>query len=149
MNKYCSEHALHLAEARVGDALAVLRKQVGEMDVVRFCATIRNFHRYHYDQAFMQAQGHPQIIVPGFMIGNWCLEAATRAFVPPHEVAGLKFRNTRMAPVGTPYEIAGQVSALEEGGRVRCVFEVTQVDAEQIVASGQVVLRTGPSAPCP
>ncbi len=111
MSKYCSDAALSLATLKGGDNLPPLHKSPTEVDVVRFCAAIRNFHRFHYDQAFMEAKGQGKIIIPGFMLGHWCIEAATRGISQAVTVTGLKFRNTRMAPIGGRYEVRGAVES--------------------------------------
>ena len=123
MSKYCSEGALDLATAQAGDRLPNLRKSPSEVDVVRFCAAIRNFHRFHFDQAFMNAKGQGQIIVPGFMQGNWCIEAATRGIETPVTPVGLSFRNTRMAPIGGSYDVLGTVKSCHDD-MLTCMFEV-------------------------
>ncbi len=146
MSRYYSETALSLDNAASGDALAVLRRCPTEVDVVRFCAAIRNFHRFHYDQDFMQKKGQGRIIIPGFMLGNWCLEATTRGFEPGTEIAGLSFRNTHVAPIGETYEVRGQVSATDAGGAT-CEFEVINSRDKTVVTTATVRLRRDSSAP--
>lgn len=143
MSKYCSDRPLSLASAQAGDKLSELVKHPGEVDVVRFCAAIRNFHRFHYDQAFTGKQGIETIIVPGFMIGNWCIEAVTRAFEPGVEIGRLKFRNTAMAPVGRDYLVTGAVTAAGNGDQptVECSLEVRSRDTGEVVTTAIVGIR--------
>ena len=100
MSSYCSEPSLSVADARPGKRLARLTKRPTHVDVVLFCAAIRNFHRFHYDQAYTRAHGMEEVIVPGFLMGNWCIEAATRAFGEPVHIRRLRFKNIAVAPVG-------------------------------------------------
>ncbi|MDA4844395.1 hypothetical protein [Hoeflea poritis] len=128
MNSYYSEPALSVGTAAAGDRLAPLVKRPTQVDVVLFCAAIRNFHRFHYDQDYTRAQGMNDLIVPGFMMGNWCLEAASRAFGEPVHIRRLTFKNTAAAPIGGSYAIHGHVVSVETneaaGRIVHCGFEV-------------------------
>lgn len=141
MNSYCSEAALSIDTAKPGDALVTLVKHPTSVDVVMFCAAIRNYHRYHYDHAYTRSQGIDGIIVPGFLMGNWCIEAASRGFDTPVHIRRLRFRNTAVAPVGGTYSIEGRVVSIESdeaGNRlVHCRFEVAGDDG-QVVTTGAV-----------
>ena len=124
---------------RVGTRLPTLTKCPSQVEVVLFCAAIRNFHRLHFDQAFTEEQGFDGVIVPGFLMGNWCLEAATRAFGPEAEVCRLKFKNTAVAPVGVAYTIEGSVTSVgkQDDGRslITCGFTVAGPSAEVVTLS--------------
>ena len=148
MNRYFSDTPLNFDEARVGDKLTPLTKYPNEVDVVRFCAAIRNFHRFHYDQDFTAKQGIKQLLIPGFLIGNWCIEATSRAFGPGTEIASLKFRNTSMAPVAEDYLVAGEVTAVSEGApkTITCSLEVTRQATGETVTTGRVAIRPAKAA---
>ena len=143
MSRYYSENALTFATACLGDRLATLEKHPNEVDVVRFCGAIRNFHRFHYDQRFTVEQGIAGIIVPGFLIGNWCIEAVSRAFRPGIEISSLKFRNTKVAPVGDDYMVHGEVSSIikAEPRAVFCSLEVKRQATDELVTTGVVGIR--------
>lgn len=140
MSRYYSDGALNPATARAGDPLPPLRKAPNEVDVVRFCAAIRNFHRFHYDQAFMDAKGQGRIIVPGFMLGNWCIEAATRGIAAPASVCGLTFRNTRMAPIGGAFDMVGTLEDVT-GEDLQCRVNVVAEDSGHVVTTATVRLQ--------
>ena len=144
MSSYYSEPALSIDTAAPGDRLALLVKRPTQVDVVLFCAAIRNFHRFHYDQDYTRAQGMNGLIVPGFMMGNWCLEAASRAFGKPVHIRRLTFKNTAVAPVGGSYAVHGHVISIEAdeaaGRLVHCGFEVVGED-DRSVTTGAVHLR--------
>lgn len=143
MSKYYSDDPLCFASAEPGDRLALLVKQPNEVDVVRFCAAIRNFHRYHYDREFTKGQGIEDIIVPGFLMGNWCLEAVTRSFEPATEITGLKFRNTATAPICEDYEILGEIADVDESGprTIRCSLAVKRRTTGDTVTTATVSVR--------
>jgi len=143
MNKYYSEDALELGAVKVGQELTHLEKEPTLVDVVRFCAAIRNFHRFHFDQEFIQQHGIDGNIVPGFLTGNWCIEAVSRSFGAGHEISSLKFRNIATAPVGNHYRITGTVKELnaENNGAITCEVTVTDVSADKPVTTATVGLR--------
>lgn len=123
--------------------MAALKKRPNEVDIVRFCAAIRNFHRFHYDRAFTAEQGIDGIIVPGFLMGNWCIEAVTRAFEPGVEVCRLKFRNTRTTPVAVDYLVAGEVTSVSQDNPqvIQCSLEVRRQTTGQVVTTSIVGVR--------
>lgn len=145
MNSYSSERALPIDAAGPGDALAPLIKRPTRVDVVLFCAAIRNYHRYHYDQAYTRSQGLDGIIVPGFLMGNWCIEAASRGFDEPVHIRRLRFRNMAAALVGGSYRVEGRVVSIEAdeaGSRlVHCRFEVMD-DDDRVMTTGAVHLMS-------
>ncbi len=151
MNSYCSDSALTIDTAKPGDALVRLVKHPTSVDVVMFCAAIRNYHRYHYDHAYARSQEIDGIIVPGFLMGNWCIEAASRAFNAPVHIRRLRFRNTAVAAVGGTYSIEGcvvSIDADEAGGRlVHCRFEVKGDDG-RVVTTGTVQLMPAAAMDC-
>lgn len=141
MNKYYSETALSAERIAVGARLMPLVKSPTRVGVVLFCAAIRNFHRLHYDLPYTQAQNIRDVIVPGFLMGNWCVEAVTRSLMPGAEIRRLKFKNTRMAFVEDSFRIEGTVVAYDagaEGGPLaRCDLTVTD-SAGEVVTTGTV-----------
>lgn len=143
MSSYSSDPALSINAARPGDVLTPLIKRPTSVDVVLFCAAIRNYHRYHYDQAYTRSQGIDGIIVPGFLMGNWCIEAASRGFGEPVHIRRLKFRNMAVAPVGDSYRVEGRVASIEAGEAgercVICRFDVLGDDV-RVVTTAEVTV---------
>ncbi len=143
MSSYCSKPALSIDTAGPGDVLAPLTKRPSGVDVVLFCAAIRNFHRFHYDQDYTRAQGMGDLIVPGFMMGNWCIEAASRGFDEPVHVRRLRFKNLAVAPIGGSYLVNGKVVSIgadeAEHRLINCQFDVLG-DDDRLVTTGQVDL---------
>ena len=141
MSSYSSEHSVALDKVAPGARLAPLIKRPTPVDVVMFCAAIRNFHRFHFDQAFTQAKGIGDLIVPGFLMGNWCIEAASRAFSEPVHIRRLRFKNIAVAPVGGIFTIEGEVASVGEGETaeavVCCRFDVRD-QQNRVVTTGEV-----------
>jgi acyl dehydratase len=115
MSRYFSDAALPLAQVSPGVALPPLRKDPTAAGVVLFCAAIRNYHRLHYDMDFAQRRASTGTIVPGFLMGNWCVEAVMRGLEPGLRVARLRFRNTRVAYLGGAFEIRATIASVEMG----------------------------------
>nr|WP_306265450.1 hypothetical protein [Pararhizobium sp. IMCC3301] len=143
MNRYFSKSPLKFGSASVGDRLETLTKRPNQVDVVRFCSAIRNFHRFHYDQEFTVSKGNHGIIVPGFLLGNWCIETVTRSFWPGAEIAELKFRNTATAPIDEDYEVSGEITSddADDTNIIRCSLTVTQKTTGTIVTTAIVGVR--------
>ena len=141
MSSYYSEPALSLDAAAPGSALPPLTKRPSPVDVVLFAAAIRNYHRLHYDQAYTSEQGIDDVIVPGFMLGNWCVEAASRAFGVPVTIRRLTFKNVAVAYVDRTFVVAGEVQSVDgvDGSHrvVRCRFQIRD-DDDRLVTTGEV-----------
>lgn len=141
MSKSYFEGVLSPQDFRLDAALPTLKKSPSRVDVVLFCAAIRNFHRLHYDETYTKAQGIKDILVPGFMTGNWCIEAATRACGQGARVRKLRFQNTRMAFVGQEFDVGGRVIGLDLDGDgnqlVTCELAV-QNDTGEVVTKATV-----------
>lgn len=152
MNSYCSDAALSIDRARPGDRLAPLIKQPTGVDVVLFCAAIRNYHRYHYDHVYTRSHGIDGIIVPGFLLGNWCIEAAARGFREPVHIRQLRFKNKAVAPVGDSYRVEGRVVSIEAdeaGGRcISCRFDVLGDDVRLVTTAEVTVTAAQPVGTC-
>ena len=141
MNKYYSSLKPGIADIAEGDPLTKLKKHPTQVDVVRFCAAIRNFHRFHYDQAFTSRYGINHIIVPGFLMGNWCIEAVSRSLGPEIEVSSLKIRNTSTAEIAEDYLIEGTVKSRSGSGTILCEMTVRHVASGDIVTTATVGVR--------
>ena len=146
MNNYFSDRGTTLHAVTAGCATALLEKRPTIVDAVRYCAAIRNFHRFHYDQTYIATQGIENVIVPGFLMGNWCIEAVSRTFSELTDVYSLKFRNTSMAPLEERYLIVGRVVEVstDATGRkaARCELEVKRSSNEQVVTTATVGVRS-------
>ena len=152
MSKYYSDRALDFGALEGGEALCPLEKQPSNVGVMLYCASIRNFHRLHFDADFAREQGFDGLIVPGFMIGNWCAEAATRSFAADLRVARLRFRNAKVAYIGMSYRVIGSVAQVDrraEGApRAKCSIEVLTPEQEVVThAEVTVVARAARSVP--
>lgn len=143
MNSYFSE--ANPGAPSPGDALAPLIRSPTQVEVVLYCAAIRNFHRLHYDETYTRSQGIDGLIVPGFLMGNWCIEASTRGLGAGWQVVGLRFRNAGLAYVGDTFTTTGSVVDVASDGdgctQVRCELTVRDSSGET-VTSGEVRLRS-------
>lgn len=143
MSKSSSDRQLAIDSISPGDPLIPLSRPTDPIGVVLFCAAIRNFHRLHYDAAYARDQGLGGIIVPGFLLGNWCIEAVTHSFRTPVRIRKLAFRNARTAMVGETFTVRGAVDAVDltpSGDRsASCGVEVVS-PAGDIVTTATVLV---------
>lgn len=141
MSKYSSETPLEFDSVAMGDVLPPLTKEPTPVGVTLFCAAIRNFHRLHFDDGFAREQKLDGALVPGFLIGNWCAEAACRAFPPDLRVARLRFRNKKTAYIRGTYSIEGQVSAIvdDSGPARRVTCQITVYDQDRAAVADATV----------
>lgn len=152
MSKYYSDPVLDFDALVGGEALCPLEKQPNRVGVMLYCASICNFHRLHFDAEFAREQGFDGLIVPGFMIGNWCAEAATRSFAADLRVARLRFRNVKVAYIGMTYRVIGSVVSVDHRAdgalRAKCKTEVLTPEQEAVTqAEVTLVLRVTPFVP--
>ena len=141
MSRYFSERPFLPGGVATGDRLAAVTKSPSRVEVVLFCAAIRNFHRLHYDETYARAQGFSDLIVPGFLMGNWCIEVVTRSFDASWRIGRLKFRNTGLAYIGETFTVDGTVTSVTMGGDGRSVAAceiAVKNEAGQTVTTGSV-----------
>lgn len=72
----------------------------------RFSALTGNAHRIHYDRAYAEHEGHPDIVVHGPLLALLMLELPRR-FAAGEQVKRFSWRATRPLFVGTPVRALG------------------------------------------
>ncbi|BCW83990.1 hypothetical protein NicSoilE8_16630 [Arthrobacter sp. NicSoilE8] len=110
-----------------GTPLGVLERSVSRVQSTLYSAAIRFAHQVHFDDELCKAQGWKGVILPGFLLGNWCLEAVTRTLGPRSVVRSVSFRLTSVAYPDTLHRISGEVVKVEEEGEwmvVTCAVTV-------------------------
>ncbi|UZG60216.1 hotdog family protein [Rhodococcus opacus] len=145
MNRFSSEClVLEGFDLSVGSELPVLTKSAGRIQTTVFCAAIRNFHQVHFDEQMCHKQGWTTIIVPGFLMGNWCIESVTKALGAQSLVQSARFKMTSVAYVDRPLKVVGEVAKLENRGDrtiVTCKLRVVD-EYDQVVTVATVVAST-------
>ncbi|WP_189016527.1 hotdog family protein [Paenarthrobacter histidinolovorans] len=105
-----------------------------------YSAAIRFAHQVHFDDELCKAQGWNGVILPGFLLGNWCLEAVTRTLGPRSVVRSVSFRLTSVAYPDTLHRISGEVVKVEDEGEwtvVTCTVTVKDL-SDNVVTKATV-----------
>jgi acyl dehydratase len=145
------------ADLTVGDELTPLvRGPMTPVHLMRWSATIENWHRIHYDEPF--ATGHEGL--PGLLVnGSWkqhFLVQMLREWLGPEGWllrAGFQFRG--MDVVGSTLTAWGRVTELEERGDlgfVGCEIGIRNQDGEESTpgtAVGVLPIEPGGHVPYP
>lgn len=124
----------------VGDQLPTAAKSADRIQTTVFCAAVRNFHQVHFDDEMCRKQGWKTVLVPGFLMGNWCIELVTATLGPRSVVRTARFKMTAVAYVDRPLRVAGEVTGLETVGDSRivtCKLRVLDED-DQVVTVATV-----------
>lgn len=137
-NRLSSDYAPAAVPAReleVGTDVPALERSVSRVQSTVYCASIRFAHQVHFDDDLCRAQGWKGVILPGFLMGNWCLEAVTRMLGPQSVVRAMSFRLTSVAYPDTLMRTSGAVTAVEhEAGCtvVTCAMKVVDPDGTTV-----------------
>lgn len=137
-----TSHAITVADLQPGMAVAPLDRCVSRVQSTLYSAAIRFAHQVHFDDEMCRAQGWKGVILPGFLLGNWCLEAVTRMLGPRSVVRSVSFRLTSVAYPDAKLHISGEVTEVERDGEwtlVTCAMAVVDPD-ETLVTKATVTV---------
>jgi acyl dehydratase len=115
--------------------------------LVMYAAATWDFHRYHYDAAFVKELGLPAPFVDGQMIGALLASRVMRWSGPNSFVRKLGYRQRATVYVDDTIVIGGTVvsRAVENGRRVAVLnLTVTKSDGTAIVRDGAATVDLGP-----
>jgi acyl dehydratase len=110
---------------KVGDAIPPLTRTITLTDMVAYAGATWDWHRVHYDPAFVQAKGLPAPIVDGQVFGALLVEQLQDWLGPSSFVTKLDFTFKDLV-------FAGET--------VRCEGSVTEVGADRLVVAQRVVV---------
>lgn len=131
-----------VADIQPGMAVPPLDRCVSRVQSTLYTAAIRFAHQVHFDDEMCRAQGWKGVILPGFLLGNWCMEAVTRMLGPQSVVRSVSFRLTSVAYPDAMHHITGEVSKVEQDGDwtlVTCTMAVNDPD-ETLVTKATVTV---------
>jgi acyl dehydratase len=115
--------------------------------LIMYAAATWDFHRYHYDTAFVKKLGFPAPFVDGQMIGALLASRLMRWGGPNAFVRKLGYRQHAMVYVDETILIGGAVTAysLENGRRIAVLnLTVTKADGTPVVSDGAATVDLGP-----
>jgi acyl dehydratase len=138
----------------VGDELPPLRRLIELADMVAYSGATWDWHRIHYDAAYVAARGLPGPLVDGQMIGALLAEHVQDWLGPLAFVHRLGFRLRAAVFAGETVRCEGTVTEVAEwegGWRVTTDQRVlVEAEPERVVASpagAEVLLRRDASVP--
>lgn len=108
---------------KVGEEVAPLERTIALPDMIAYAGATWDWHRLHYDPAYLAEKGLPAPVVDGQVFGALLVEQLQDALGPRAVVRTLHFRFA--APV-----FAGET--------VRCTARVTAVDGDRITVESRV-----------
>lgn len=76
-----------------GDSLPPKVKNASRAQLFLFSAATNNPHRIHYDRAYAQAEGHPDVLVHGPLQGAWLHQFVAEWAGPAGRVVALSWQN--------------------------------------------------------
>lgn len=123
----------------IGSPLPVLEVSIWREDLVRYAGAANDYLPQHWDQAMMQEQGFPDVVVHGWLGAAHLLRAAGQA-LPPDEwfLSDYSVRYRRPLYPGT-VTCHGEVIAAEPG---KLRVEAQILDSESnVVTTAELVYR--------
>lgn len=144
-SKFVSEYtsqAISVRDLEPGQTVPPLDRCVSRVQSTLYTAAIRFAHQVHFDDEMCRAQGWKGVILPGFLMGNWCLEAVTRMLGARSVVRSVSFRLTSVAYPDVKHHISGEVIKVEQNddwALVTCTMKVNDPD-ETLVTKATVTV---------
>ena len=115
--------------------------------LIIYAAATWDFHRYHYDSAFVKNLGLPAPFVDGQMIGALLASRLMRWGGPNAFVRKLGYRQRATVYVDETIVIGGAVTSctIENGQRIAVLnLTVTKADGTPVVRDGGATIDLGP-----
>ena len=147
----------HFEDFAVGDAIGPLDKgRISTAHIMRWSASVENWHRIHYDQAFATLHdGLPGVLINGSWKQHVLVQLMKDALGPEGWLWKIKFRYRRMDVAGDSITGMGEVikrESVDGFGFLTCRVRLVRHDGELStdgVALGVVPLRGGNPVPYP
>ncbi|MDA3039368.1 MAG: MaoC/PaaZ C-terminal domain-containing protein [Actinomycetota bacterium] len=102
-----------LADVSVGDDLPIMRKNASRAQLFLYSAASFNPHRIHYDRAYAEFEGHPDVLVHGPLQGAWLTQFLTDWCGPKGRLVGVTWQNRASAFPETDLEFHGRVAEVD------------------------------------
>lgn len=105
----------------VGMAITPYRVRPSTIQLFRFSATTWNAHRIHYDRAYAQAEGYPDVLVQSHLHGCFLVNAVLRWAGRGSYLRSFRWRNRHIAVAGDLLTVTGTVAAVNRNGGHRVI----------------------------
>lgn len=136
MNKSVSSSRF-IEDVIAGERLPALEVAIDLKVLVMYAAATWDFHRYHYDAAYVSERGRPAPFMDGQMVGALLARQLMDWAGPDAFVRRLGYRLRTMVYVGDHISLSGRVS----GTAVECGRSVAVCSLDVIKADGSVVVQ--------
>lgn len=100
-------------DVEVGLELPVVVRNASRVQLFLYSAATWNPHRIHYDAAYAQTEGLPDVVVHGPLQGAWLCQYVTDWAGPLGRVVHLSWQNRASALPDRDYEFHGRVAAVD------------------------------------
>ena len=133
-------------DVSVGEALPPLDFDVTLTSLVMYAGATWDFHRYHYDPAFVAELGMPAPFMDGQMVGSLMARQLMQWGGGDAFVRKLSYRQRGTVYAGDSIVFRGAVSgkAYENGrGLVACTLSVSKADGIEIVRDAAATVELG------
>lgn len=121
-----------------GDGLPVLERRITLTDMVAYAGATWDWHRLHYDPAFIASRGLERPVVDGQMLGALMAEALQDALGPRAFIATLGLRYKAMVFADDTVRIEATFLGVEDGDQR---FELRALVGERVAAEGTARVR--------
>lgn len=135
---------MHFEDAAPGQAVAGFARDVTLTDLVMYAGATWDFHRFHYDPAFVRARGFPAPFADGQMVGALLAKQLVDWAGPDAFVRRLRYRLRAMIFAGERVTGTGAVTAtrVEEGRPlVECSLTLRKDDGTVVVSDALGVVE--------
>jgi hydroxyacyl-ACP dehydratase HTD2-like protein with hotdog domain len=100
-------------DVKVGDLLPPMVKNASRAQLFLFSAATNNPHRIHYDRAYAESEGHPDLLVHGPLQGAWLHQFVSEWAGPQGRVIELAWQNRGRAFPERALTFRGRVTQVE------------------------------------
>ena len=127
---------------KVGAEAPVLERTMHLADMVAYAGSTWDWHRLHYDSAWLDAKGIAAPVVDGQMFGALITQQLQDWFGPRARLLGLRFRFKNLVHAGETIRCSATVTAVEDGVvSVDCRIDVIGENARVAVAPASAEVR--------
>jgi acyl dehydratase len=135
---------LWFEDVAAGDALPTIEFDVTLTSLVMYAGATWDFHRYHYDAAYVAERGHRAPFMDGQMVGALLTRQLMQWGGPDAFVRRLAFRLRTMVYAGDRISISGRVTGVAvEGGRglALCSMDIDAVGGGSVVREATAAIE--------
>ncbi len=112
---------------QAGAPVPPLERHIGLPDMIAYAGATWDWHRLHYDQAYLAERGLPAPVVDGQVFGALLAETVQDWLGGGWRIAALSFRLSEMVFAGETVRCEGSVAHVEDG-RVTVELSVVALD---------------------